>query len=902
MLAPIGDLQAATEGGRIDRVARSERLAIPRRALPAPALLWLAAVIVICVVVAARHASTAPATRASHGRPTGTSLVAQGRLVVAPGPDSVVYPIAAGRGGLQTSGPAHGLHARFGSWGALVSSRGARLGLRLRAVGYGNSLLSVPATVPTMRAGRLTYTGRGIEEWYGDGPLGIEQGFTIPEAPASHRTGMLTLSMTLSGNTHATLAEGAQSIIFRHGGASSLRYGGLRVSDARGRRLHGWLALHSGALLIQVDARNASYPLRVDPFIQQGEKLSISGAYHFGDSVALSADGNTALIGGGGGASVFTRSGASWAQQQALGISAVSVALSGDGKTALVEGSGGIFVFTYSGEGWTQQQKLTVGAECGGGRTVTSGNLALSGDGKTALIGTPGYTPYGYCYTSGAARVFTRSGETWTQQGEKLSGSGEAGEGEFGASVALSSNGSTAVIGGPRDNAGVGAVWAFTRSGETWTQQGEKLIGSGEAGGAVTGCDGHYGYSKFGESVALSADGNTVLVGGPSDNADVGAAWVFARSGEAWSQQGEKLAGPELQTTPACFGTSVALSANGSKALIGGPNLDYASGAAWMDTRSGATWIGPGEQLTGGGEHGDGRFGWSVALAGAGDKTALIGGPVTPGGEQNAEWGAAWVFVKNLTVTGVTPTSGPATGGTTVTITGTNFAEVTAVKFGSLNAARFTVKSPTKITAVAPPGADTVDVTVTTTEGSSAANVTDSFHYLPVVSSVSPKQGPVGGGTTVAIAGVELTGATSVMFGSSEATSFTVNSDTSITAISPEGLAGAVHVRVTAPEGASRASSKDEFRFAPTVTGVSPATGSKAGGTTVTVTGSGFLEGTTGTTFKFGTAAGTAVDCTSTTECTVMSPPHATGKTDVRATVDKVASAVSRPADQFTYG
>ena len=484
--------------------------------------------------------------------------------------------------------------------------------------------------------------------------------------------------------------------------------------------------------------------------------------------------------------------------------------------------------------------------------------------------------------------MFTRVGETWTQQGGVLTGSGEAGEGEFGASVSLSSDGNTAVIGGPRDNAGVGAVWAFTRSGETWTQQGEKLTGGGEGG-------------AFGASVALSADGNTALVGDPDDNEDVGAVWVFARSGETWTQQGEKLSGPESQSTPGLFGSSVALSANAGKALIGAPNFDYATGTALTYTRAGGAWTGPGEQLTGGRELGDGRFGWSVALAGDGDKTALIGGPMTPGGEQKAEWGAAWVFVKNLAVTGVSPTSGPATGGTTVTITGTNFAEVAAVEFGSLNAARFTVKSPTKITAVSPPGADTVDVTVTTAEGSSVANVNDRFRYLPVVSGVSPKQGPVGGGTTVTITGTEFTGATTVMFGSSEAASFTVDSDGSITAVSPEALAGTVHIRVTGPEGTSPISAKDEFKFAPTVTGVSPATGSTAGGTTVTVTGSGFVVGTTGTTFKFGTTLGTAVDCTSTTECTVASPPHGKGKTDVRATVAKVTSAVSRPADQFTY-
>ena len=110
--------------------------------------------------------------------------------------------------------------------------------------------------------------------------------------------------------------------------------------------------------------------------------------------------------------------------------------------------------------------------------------------------------------------------------------SGEIGEGEFGSSVALSADGNTALIGGPGDNKDVGAAWVFTRSGSTWTQQGEKLTGSGESG-----------EGEFGSSVALSADGNTALIGGPATTPNVGAAWVFTRSGSTWTQQGEKLTG-----------------------------------------------------------------------------------------------------------------------------------------------------------------------------------------------------------------------------------------------------------------------------------------------------------------------------------------------------------------------
>ena len=104
--------------------------------------------------------------------------------------------------------------------------------------------------------------------------------------------------------------------------------------------------------------------------------------------------------------------------------------------------------------------------------------MALSADGDTALIGGAERQRN----ATGAAWVFTRSGSTWTQQGEKLTGTGEAGAGEFGHSVALSADGNTALIGGPGDDGGAGAAWVFTRSGSTWAQQGEKLTGAGESG------------------------------------------------------------------------------------------------------------------------------------------------------------------------------------------------------------------------------------------------------------------------------------------------------------------------------------------------------------------------------------------------------------------------------------
>ncbi len=320
-----------------------------------------------------------------------------------------------------------------------------------------------------------------------------------------------------------------------------------------------------------------------------------SGAGRFGRSVALSADGDTALVGapndgGRGAAWVFTRSGTVWTAQAQLtgagetgsGWFGASVALSADGQTAAVGGFndhstvGAVWMFARTGSTWTQGAKLTGGEEQGAGAFGWS--VALDAAGDTALVG--GRLDGA---GTGAAWVFARSGSgadaTWAQQGPKLTGGGEAGAGELGQSVALDAAGDTALVGGFHDGAGTGAAWVFARSGPgasaTWAQQGVPLTGDGEAGA---------GY--FGDAVALTPDGSTALVGGFEDDEDAGAAWVFARSGSGtsatWAQQGVKLTGGSEERGRGELGWSVALDAAGDTALVGGLGDDGRAGAAWV--------------------------------------------------------------------------------------------------------------------------------------------------------------------------------------------------------------------------------------------------------------------------------------------------------------------------------
>ncbi|MEV6336203.1 IPT/TIG domain-containing protein, partial [Nocardia vinacea] len=141
------------------------------------------------------------------------------------------------------------------------------------------------------------------------------------------------------------------------------------------------------------------------------------------------------------------------------------------------------------------------------------------------------------------------------------------------------------------------------------------------------------------------------------------------------------------------------------------------------------------------------------------------------------------------------PSAGPVAGGTTVVLTGTNLSGATAVNFGAAPAISFTVNSATQITAVAPAGTGTVQVTVTTAGGTSNG-VSYTYVAVPTLTVLVPNLGPVTGGTTVVLTGTNLTGATAVNFGATPAISFTVNSATQITAVAPAGT-GTVQVTVT---------------------------------------------------------------------------------------------------------
>jgi len=462
------------------------------------------------------------------------------------------------------------------------------------------------------------------------------------------------------GNDDGGTSSGA-AYVFTRSGSTWSQQAKLTASDAAAGDRFGYTVAVNGETAVigaygnddgGTNSGSAYIFIRSGTTWSEQAKLTASDAAagdNFGISVAVS--GNTAVIGayldddGGtnsGAAYVFTRSGTTWNQQAKLTASdaaaddwfGYSVAVSGDTAVIGADGdddggnsSGAAYVFVRSGTTWSQQAKLTASDAAADDRFGAS----VAVDGDTAVIGA--YRDDDGGADSGAAYVFIRSGTTWSQQA-KLTASDAAADDQFGRSVAV--DGDTAVIGAHRDDDSAtnsGSAYVFTRSGTTWSQQ-AKLTASDAAAN-----------DYFGKSVAV--DGNTAVIGAYGDDAnggtDSGSAYVFTRSGTAWSQQAKMTASDAAAND--WFGYSVAVS--GDTAVIGVPFDDNDSGtdsgSAYVFVRSGTTWNQQAKLTASDAAAGD-NFGWSVAVSG---DTAVIGANGDDDGGNSS--GAAYVFVRNGT-------------------------------------------------------------------------------------------------------------------------------------------------------------------------------------------------------------------------------------------------------------
>jgi len=281
----------------------------------------------------------------------------------------------------------------------------------------------------------------------------------------------------------------------------------------------------------------------------QQAKIQASDAQaddYFGISVSISGDGNTAIVSArnedttasnAGSAYIYTRSGSTWSQQAKIQASdaqaddnfGYSVDISNDGDTVIVgayrEDTGGTdagsaYIYTRSGSTWSQQAKIQ--ASFGGSEDRFGYSVSIDSDGDTAIVSAI-YEDTGGA-SAGSAYIFTRSGTSWGQQAQ-IQPTNVSSSDQFGRSVSISGDGNTVIGSSPIEDTGftnAGAVYIFTRSGSTWTQQAKIQAYDAQASG------------WFGDYVDISNDGNTVIIG--ADNTDsgsiseAGAAYIYKPS------------------------------------------------------------------------------------------------------------------------------------------------------------------------------------------------------------------------------------------------------------------------------------------------------------------------------------------------------------------------------------
>jgi FG-GAP repeat/RTX calcium-binding nonapeptide repeat (4 copies) len=531
-------------------------------------------------------------------------LSAQAAISSALGRDQKAYHAQARGNGFEAGNPQHALSAAFTPEGVQIQSGAARFRLRFQGHGYGDATAKAGAVAPQASSNRVEYQHGDLTEWWVNGPLGLEQGFTLNRAPERGQ-GPLTIALTLSGDLSAALEPDRKSLtLSRSDGSTPLRYAGLVANDAMGRALPAWFELDGTRLALRVDDTGARYPVIVDPFVQQA-KLTASDALandFFGYSIAV--DGDTVVVG----------------------------APFDDAGTKV--DSGVAYVFVKPATGWATT--ATVSATLDANTAKQPGDLfgqSVAVHGDTIVVGAPlEDSPPGS--NQGAAYVFTKPAGGWSgtpTQSAKLRASDRAVADQFATSVAL--NGDTVVVGAVGDDSARGSVYVFVKPAGGWSgnmSQNAKLI-------AFDGLAG----DSLGSSVAVSGD--TILTGAHLDdigvNIDVGSAYVFFEPVGGWSGSLSEIAKLAASDGVAAYHFGQSLAMSGSTAVIG------AAGSAYVFVEPAGGWSGSlfeNAKLTASDGVATDNFGHSVAASG----DAIVVGAYQDQIGTNVSQGSAYVFRK----------------------------------------------------------------------------------------------------------------------------------------------------------------------------------------------------------------------------------------------------------------
>ncbi len=510
---------------------------------------------------------------------------------------------------LFAANPNQHLISTFGKSGVWVGVNDRqRWGMRFAGLGYGvaQRIESVLPRIAPAHPNRVEYRHSRMTEWYVNGPMGLQQGFTINRRPTLSSVYQARPALILGLQLLKAQVEhvASDTVVIQPDDGPAFSYGGLVVYDATGKEQPASFEKNGGDhLRLVIDDSAAVYPLTIDPVIAQQARLQGSNT-ESGDQfgIAVSISGDTLVVG------------AKDEESNAVGVNG-----NGDDNSAL--SSGAAYVFVRNGVSWTQQAYLK--ASNAEETDYFGWSVAISGD--TVVIGAPwedsnattvnGDESNNDAPRSGAAYVFVRdSNGAWAQQAYLKAANAGAGD-RFGRAVAIDgdtivvgaheeASNATGVNGDGSNNSGYlnGAAYVFVRNGSSWSQQAYLKASNSGAG------------DHFGRAVAISGD--TVVVGARwelsnatgvngdgSDNSayKAGAAYVFVRNGSSWTQQAylkasNTDANDEFGHTVAVNGDTVVVGADLEASNATGINGDQSdnsaseSGAVYVFVRSGTSW------------------------------------------------------------------------------------------------------------------------------------------------------------------------------------------------------------------------------------------------------------------------------------------------------------------------
>ncbi|HTZ97783.1 MAG TPA: IPT/TIG domain-containing protein [Terriglobales bacterium] len=777
----------------------------------------------------------------------------------------------------RAENPQHDLSTDFTGDGVTIHSHAATWGMHVSAYGRGDILKAAAAATPEADANRIQYSRGDLTEWYLNGPLGLEQGFTLTQRLGKSNRGPLAIELTLSGNLKAAVADAKSLSLISNDGKRYLSYAGLSASDADNRELRAWLDLRGNRLRIHVDDRTARYPIVIDPWVQVAEVSASDGGNsdEFGWSVA--AGNNVVVVGAPfhtvgsnveqGAAYVFVEAGSGWANMtetaELTASDGVADAYFGnsvaiDGNTIVVGApgttiggnlrQGSAYVFVEPAQGWTN---MTETAELAASDGYVGDNLgnSVSISNNTIAAGAP-YASVGSNYEQGAAYVFVQPANGWTNmtQTAKLTASDGASGDILG--VAVNINGSTVAAGASEATVdgypSAGAAYVFVEGNNGWSDmtQTAKLTATDAA------IDDYFGS-------AIDMTNNTIVVGAPSDFS--GAVYVFVQPPNGWANmtQTAELT-PSVTTTELLLGSSVAISTNivvgGAVAAGVGQNQNQGQVLVFVQPPSGWKNMNQTTQLfSQDGAAGD-AFGHSIAIGG---NAGIAGAPFHMNG--SGAQGLGYVFQalnSRPHLTSLLPNNTDAGGpGFTLTVNGSNFVPDTTVEWnGSPRSTTFVSSTEVQATILASDIAQPGRFKVTAVNpppggGTSSALIFTVNNPVPSMQSIDPDSAIAGGPAfTLTVMGSNFVTNSKVEWNGAQL-STTYVSNTKLTALVSArdiSAAGTIPVTVFNPAPGGGTSNAIQFTIdnpVPNLTELIPSS-IKAGSQafTLTIEGSGFAS------------------------------------------------------------